>query len=56
MRPSRDGLQKWDLPHLAETVTLKPNDKYWLYDAKFYPYTTVGNDPIFAVASIRHVS
>lgn len=55
MRQTRDDLQEWDLPYMKETIRLKPHDEYWLYDAKFYPYTTAGADPIFAIASIRHV-
>jgi hypothetical protein len=55
MRPARDELQEWDLPHLKDTILLKPHDQYWLYDVKFYPYTPAGTDPIFAIASIRHV-
>jgi len=50
-----DELQEWELPHLKDTILLKPHDQYWLYDAKFYPYATAGTDPIFAIASIRHV-
>jgi hypothetical protein len=56
MVSARDEMQQWDLPHLKETLLLKSQDKYWLYDVKFYPYTASREDPMFAVAGTQHVN
>jgi hypothetical protein len=55
MAPARDDVQQWNLPHLKDTLLLKPQDKYWLYDVSFYPYTPTEAEPVFAVAGAQHV-
>lgn len=42
------------LPRLVSTVKLGRNDSLQLYDAKFYPYTAPGVDPVFALCGGVH--